>query len=93
MAIQFKRGTKERIDANANRGLLSEGEPLFITDLQVFAIATSSSTYIQISGGSGGSSIWGGITGTLSNQTDLQNELTRIEKLSSFSRTFLFMGA
>lgn len=92
MAIQFKRGTKERIDANANRGLLKQGEPLFITDLEIFAIATGPSTYIQISGG-GGSSVWGGISGTLSNQTDLQNELTRIEQLTSFSRTFLFMGA
>jgi hypothetical protein len=91
MSIQFKRGTQENINAVANRGLLLEGEPLFITDLQVFAIATSASTYITISGG--GSSIWGSISGTLSNQTDLQNELTRIENLSSLSRTFLFMGA
>lgn len=93
MAIQFKRGTKERIDALANRGLLLEGEPLFLTDIQTFAIATSKSTYIQISGGGGGSATWGGISGTLSNQTDLQNELNRIERLTSFSRTFTFMGA
>lgn len=92
MAIQFKRGTKENIDAVTNRGLLSEGEPLFITDLQIFAIATSPSSYIQITGGGGGSSTWGSISGTLSNQTDLQNELNRIEKLTSLSRTFLFMG-
>lgn len=93
MSIQFKRGTQENINAVANRGLLLEGEPLFITDIQVFAIATSASTYITISGGGGGSSTWGSITGTLSNQTDLKNELTRIENLSSLSRTFLFMGA
>jgi hypothetical protein len=93
MSIQFKRRTQENINAVANRGLLLEGEPLFITDIQVFAIATSASTYITISGGGGGSSIWGSILGTLSNQTDLQNELTRIENLSSLSRTFLFMGA
>jgi hypothetical protein len=91
MSIQLKRGTQENINAVANRGLLLEGEPLFITDLQVFAIATSASTYITFTGG--GSSTWGSISGTLSNQTDLQNELTRIEKLSSLSRTFLFMGA
>lgn len=93
MAIQFKRGTQENIDAVANRGLLSEGEPLFITDTQTFAIATSASTYVVITGGGGGSSVWGSISGTLSNQTDLQNELNRIEKLSSLSRTFTFMGA
>lgn len=30
---------------------------------------------VSATGGSGGSSVWGGITGTLSNQTDLQSAL------------------
>ena len=30
---------------------------------------------VSATGGGGGSSVWGGITGTLSNQTDLQNAL------------------
>lgn len=34
-----------------------------------------SGNYIAVSGGGGGSSIWGGITGTLSNQSDLQAAL------------------
>lgn len=37
--------------------------------------ASASRIDIDLSSGSGGSSVWGGITGTLSNQTDLQNAL------------------
>jgi hypothetical protein len=46
-----------------------------VTD--VYVSETISATYINISyeTPSGGSSVWGGITGTLSNQTDLQNAL------------------
>jgi hypothetical protein len=46
-----------------------------VTD--VYVSETISATYINISyeAPSGGSSVWGGITGTLSNQTDLQNAL------------------
>lgn len=43
--IQLKRGTRANIDALAStRGLL-EGEPLFITDENRFAIASSTSSY------------------------------------------------
>lgn len=43
--IQLKRGTRARIDALASTGGLLEGEPLFITDENRFAIASSSSAY------------------------------------------------
>jgi len=47
-----------------------------ITD--VYVTQDVSPVYINVSysgGGSGGAAVWGGITGTLSNQTDLQNAL------------------
>lgn len=39
------------------------------------------SAYVEVSAGSGGSSTWGGITGTLSDQTDLQTALNNKEPL------------
>ena len=47
-----------------------------VTD--VYVTQDVSPVYINVSysgGGSGGAAVWGGITGTLSNQTDLQNAL------------------
>jgi hypothetical protein len=46
--IQLKRGTRARIDALASKGGLLEGEPLFITDENIYAIAKNSSTYLEI---------------------------------------------
>lgn len=45
MSILLKRGTKTAIDDQASRGLLQQGEPLFITDESRFAVATSPTTY------------------------------------------------
>lgn len=73
MSIQFKRGTKTRINILAsNRGLLP-GEPLLITDEDRFAIATSPSTYTafakQSEVGGGGSSVSDSIHGADSKTT------------------------
>lgn len=43
--LQLKRGTRAKIDALASTGGLLEGEPLFITDENRFAVAKSSSNY------------------------------------------------
>lgn len=43
--IQLKRGTRANIDALASAGGLLEGEPLFITDENRFALASSTSSY------------------------------------------------
>ena len=43
--IQLKRGTRANIDALASTGGLLEGEPLFITDENRFAVANSTSAY------------------------------------------------
>lgn len=45
MSIRFKRGTKAAIDSVASKGGLLSGEPLFITDENRIAIATSNSAY------------------------------------------------
>jgi hypothetical protein len=42
---------------------------------------TQDGNVISVAGGGGGGGTWGSITGTLSSQTDLQAELTRIENL------------
>lgn len=43
--IQLKRGTRANIDALASTGGLLEGEPLFITDENRFALASSTTAY------------------------------------------------
>jgi hypothetical protein len=94
--IQILRGTRARLDAAAARRELLEGAPLLITDEDRLAIATSSSAYVAAAKQSeAGTSTWGGISGTLSNQTDLQAALNA--KVSAgageFIPSFLMMGA
>ena len=43
--LQLKRGTRAKIDALASTGGLLEGEPLFITDENRFAVASSTTAY------------------------------------------------
>jgi hypothetical protein len=43
--LQLKRGTRAKIDALASTGGLLEGEPLFITDENRFAVANSTTAY------------------------------------------------
>lgn len=48
---------------------------IYITIDTDFLYRWTGSTYEQVGGGGGGGGTWGSITGTLSNQTDLQNAL------------------
>ena len=48
---------------------------IYITLDTNFIYRWSGTIYIQVGGGGGGGATWGTITGTLSNQTDLQNAL------------------
>jgi len=41
---------------------------------------------------SGGASTWGSITGTLSDQTDLQAALDDKQSISNYNNNFLLMG-
>lgn len=54
---------------NATKGLITE------TSLDGTTIYKGADGKIHAQGGGGGASVWGQITGTLSNQTDLQNAL------------------
>ena len=98
--LQIKRGTRAQLDSLAVRRGLNVGEPFLITDENRQAVATSSTTYTAMAlqsegGGGGGAAVWGGITGTLSSQTDLQTELNKIAQVntSSIVRSFALMGA
>ncbi len=97
--IRIKRGTRSQLNALAiKRGLL-EGEPLLITDEGRLGIATSTSTYQAFAkeGEVGVGVQWGDISGSISNQSDLQTELNNIYAAmsgttSSFARSFALMG-
>ena len=98
--LQIKRGTRAQLDSLAIRRGLNVGEPFLITDENRQAVATSTTTYTAMAlqsegGGGGGAAVWGGITGTLSSQTDLQTELNKIAQVntSSIVRSFALMGA
>jgi hypothetical protein len=75
------------------------GSRCFAKDNGNWYVATSATAWAQIGGGAGGAA-WGGITGTLSNQTDLQNALNA-KGTSNFSGAYadltgkpvLFSGA
>jgi hypothetical protein len=68
MAIKIRRGT----DAQRLTVVLEQGEVAYTTDTKKLYVGDGTTL-----GGvlSGGGAIWGGISGTLSSQTDLQNAL------------------
>lgn len=64
------------------------GSRCFAKDSSNWYIATGAATWTQVNGGgAGGASAWGDITGTLSNQTDLQTALNA-KGTSNFSGAY-----
>ncbi len=51
---------------------------IYIAEDSDFSYYWDGTEYVQLSGGGGGAVVWGDITGTLSDQTDLQTELDNI---------------
>ena len=75
--ILLRRGTS--VEWASKNPILAAGEAGVDLTLNQFKIGDGvtpwSSLAFQSGGGGGGSASWGGITGTLANQTDLQNAL------------------
>jgi hypothetical protein len=85
--LKLRRGTQAEIlaafaSAPADFAL---GEPIFATDTGKLYIKNAAGTLDEISGGGGG--VWGAITGTLSNQTDLSNALATKVDLADLPQT------
>lgn len=72
--LKLRRGTEAAILA-ANVSDFEVGEPIFAQDTGKLFIKTNAGTLEEISGTAEAAATWGQITGTLSNQTDLQNAL------------------
>jgi capsule polysaccharide export protein KpsE/RkpR len=81
--LKLRRGTEAAILA-ANVSDFEVGEPIFAQDTGKLFIKTNAGTLEEISGTAEAAATWGQITGTLSNQTDLQNALNLKTDLTDF---------
>lgn len=72
--LKLRRGTEAAILA-ANVSDFEVGEPIFAQDTGKLFIKTTAGTLEEISGTAEAAATWGQITGTLTNQTDLQAAL------------------
>ena len=86
MALQFRRGLESELPPPSDAAV---GEPLFTVDTGKLFIKNTAGTLEEISGSGDGSGpgdpvSWGGITGTLASQTDLQGALDLKTDLTDF---------
>lgn len=73
--IRFAVQAPSYITSNPSK-VLASGEPIFFNNgTYVFGDGTTALNALTVYGSSGSSGAWGSITGTLSNQNDLQNAL------------------